>query len=312
MRKILVLGGTGFIGAHLCKRLLAEGSQVTALASRPMAGGLIVQMSAHPAFRFVQHDVREPFDIEAEEIYNLAGPASPRDCSIDPARTLTTHVSGAANALVLARKNQAVLLQASSSEIYGVARTAPQREEDWGNVNPVGPRAYYYEAKRSAEALAAQAQRAQSCRVKIARIFNIYGPYCAADDGRVIPGFIVNALQGKALQIHGKGTQLRSYCHVDDLVEALILLMRAPDAVTGPMNLGSPDPISVAALARKICELTGSMSEIQYSQASDNGVSLYPDITLAQSMLGWVPKITLYQGLQSTIDYFRNVSSGGS
>ncbi len=313
MKKILVTGGAGFLGSHLCDRLIAQGHQVTALDSL-FTGSLknIAGLAAKPNFTFVQHDVVDPISLQAlgasglDEIYNLACPASPVHYQYNPIHTMKTSVLGALNMLELARSTGAKVFQASTSEVYGDPSVHPQPEEYWGNVNPIGIRSCYDEGKRAAETLWFDYQRAYSLQIKVVRIFNTYGPRMAADDGRVVSNFIVQALRGEDLTIYGDGTQTRSFCYADDLVEGFIRLMNSPDSVVGPINLGNPGEFTMLELAEKVLRLTGSTSKlIHLPLPQDDPKQRRPDISQARQYLDWEPTVALEQGLERTIAYFK-------
>jgi UDP-glucuronate decarboxylase len=313
-RRVLVAGGAGFLGSHLCRALLDAGHHVVCLDNfftgneRNLAGLL-----GNPRFELLRLDVTAPFCVEVSEIYNLACPASPRHYQLDPVQTTRTCVLGALNLLALARRLGARILQASTSEVYGDPQVHPQPEGYWGRVNPIGPRACYDEGKRCAETLFAS-YRAQYCvRIKIARIFNTYGPNMDAADGRVVSNFIVQALAGNPLTIYGDGRQTRSFCYVDDMVDALQRLMASNDAFCGPVNLGNPHEISMLELAQAVLALTGSISPIVHAGAPpDDPARRRPDIGLALRELDWSPGTPLHEGLARSIDYFANLLECGS
>lgn len=307
-KKILVTGGAGFLGSHLCERLLHEGNDVICLDNL-LTGNRqrIAHLIANPAFFFVEHDVVAPIDLQVDEIYHLASPASPKHYASDAIRTILINVQGAANMLELARKNSAKILQASTSEIYGDPEVHPQPEHYWGNVNPIGTRACYKEAKRCAETLFFEYRRQHNLSIKIARIFNCYGPGMHPEDGRVVSNFISRALRHEPLLIHGNGTQTRSFCYVDDMIDGLIKLMRTHDDVTGPVNLGNPNEHSILELAELTRVLTSSKSDIAFKPAAnDDPQRRNPDIRLAMEQLEWQPEISLPEGLRRTIDDFKN------
>ncbi len=308
MKKVLVTGGAGFLGSHLCARLVEEGCFVTCVDNLSTGTlGNILSLKEHPRFHFVQHNVCSYMHIEAEEIYNLACPASPIQYQADPVQTIKTNVLGAMNVLQLAKDTGARVLQASTSEVYGDPHMHPQKEEYWGHVNPVGHRSCYDEGKRCAETLFFDYMRQYGVNICVARIFNTYGPHMAADDGRVVSNFIVQALRGDPITMYGKGLQTRSFCYVDDLIEALVRLMRA-DGVIGPINVGNPCEVSVRELAEIIIDLTGSRSPLVFRPLpSDDPKQRRPDISLAQHQLGWEPKIALQEGLKATISYFKKM-----
>ena len=313
MKKILVTGGAGFLGSHLCDRLIAQGHHVIALDSLFTGNKKNIEGLAHKSgFKFVHHDVVDPINIQAlgvtglDEIYNLACPASPVHYQHNPIHTLKTSVLGALNMLELARTAGAKVFQASTSEVYGDPSVHPQPEEYWGNVNTIGIRSCYDEGKRAAETLWFDYQRAYNLRIKVVRIFNTYGPRMAADDGRVVSNFIVQALRGEDLTIYGDGTQTRSFCYADDLVEGFIRLMNSPDSVVGPINLGNPGEFTMIELAEKVLRLTGSKSKlIHMPLPQDDPKQRRPDISKAKQHLDWEPTVALEQGLERTIAYFK-------
>ena len=309
MKKILVTGGAGFIGSHLCERLLSEGNEIICIDNFfTGAKSNITHLMGSPYFELVRHDVTMPFFAEVDEIYNLACPASPVHYQHNPIKTVKTSVMGAINMLGLAKRVGAKILQASTSEVYGDPNVHPQPETYWGNVNPIGARACYDEGKRCAETLFTDYQLQNKVRIKIARIFNTYGPRMHENDGRVVSNFIVQALKGKDISIFGDGSHTRSFQYVDDLVEGLILLMKAPDEFTGPVNIGNPEEISINDLAQLILKLTGSKSSIKYGPLPDNDPARRkPDIQLAKEKLDWQPTIPLETGLKNTIDYFSKI-----
>ena len=310
MRKqVLVTGGAGFIGSHLCERLLAEGNTVICLDNFYTGQkDNIAHLVGDPFFELIRHDVTFPYYGEFDEIYNLACPASPVHYQFDPVQTTKTSVHGAINMLGLAKRVKAKILQASTSEVYGDPALHPQSESYWGNVNPIGMRACYDEGKRCAETLFFDYFRQHKVRIKIGRIFNVYGPRMHPDDGRVVSNFIVQALRSKDLTVYGDGAQTRSFCYVDDIVESLIKLMNTQDAFTGPVNLGNPDEISILSLAEQVLHLTGSKSRIIYLPAvEDDPLQRRPAIGLARQELGWEPGVTLEDGLKKTISYFRDI-----
>jgi UDP-glucuronate decarboxylase len=307
--RILVTGGAGFLGSHLCERLLAQGAEVICLDNF-FTGTLdnIVHLRGNPRFDIVRHDVTVPIQLEVDRIYNLACPASPVYYQQDPVQTTKTSVHGAINMLDLARRLGIPILQASTSEVYGDPEVHPQKEDYWGRVNPVGLRSCYDEGKRCAETLFFDFHRQYGLPIKVARIFNTYGPRMQGDDGRVVSNFIVQALTGESVTLYGDGSQTRSFCYVDDLIDGLIALMQTPDEVTGPVNLGNPVEFSMAELAEKVLSLTGSRSEITYRPLpSDDPRQRQPDISLARSLLSWSPSVQLEPGLERTINYFRSL-----
>jgi UDP-glucuronate decarboxylase len=307
--RVLVTGGAGFLGSHLCERLLASGAHVTCVDNLFTGGKRNIQhLMDDPLFEFIQHEMTNPIYIQADAIYNLACPASPVHYQFDPVHTTKTSVLGAINVLGLAKRVKAKVLQASTSEVYGDPRVHPQHEDYWGHVNPLGPRSCYDEGKRCAETLFFDYRRQHNLRIKVARIFNTYGPRMHPNDGRVVSNFIVQALRGEPITIYGDGAQTRSFCYVDDLIEGLLRLMETPDEFTGPVNLGNPTEFTVEQLARKVIELTGSRSRIIHEPLpTDDPRQRQPDISLARRTLNWQPRIDLERGLQATIDYFVNV-----
>lgn len=308
-RRVLVTGGAGFIGSHLCERLLQRGDEVLCLDNFYTGAERNVQvLLRHPRFTLIRQDVCVPLNIEAHEIFNLACPASPVHYQDDPVRTTKTIVYGAINTLELAARTNAKVLQASTSEIYGDPLLHPQTEDYWGNVNPIGPRSCYDEAKRCAETLFFDYWRQYRLRIKVARIFNCYGPRMQIDDGRVVPTFIIQALQNKDVTIHGDGRQTRSFCYVDDLVAGLIRLMETTDEVTGPINLGNPAEHTIEALARMIIEVIGSASKIAHIAAvPDDPRQRQPNIGKAWDLLSWQPSMSLRDGLRRTVEYFKSL-----
>ncbi len=306
-KRILVTGGAGFLGSHLCERLLKEGHFVTCLDNFFTGSQKnLAAFSKQSTFTLLMQDVCDPFDVEVDEIYNLACPASPIHYQHDPVQTTKTSVIGALNVLYLAKKYKAKILQASTSEVYGDPQIHPQNEQYWGHVNPVGFRSCYDEGKRCAETLFFDFHRKYGIPIKIARIFNTYGPRMHPDDGRVVSNFIVQALKKEPLTIYGDGRQTRSFCYVDDLIEGLIRLMQTKDAFTGPVNLGNPDEYQVLALAKMVLNATGSDSQLAYKPLpSDDPRQRKPDITLAKEMLKWKPEVAIEAGLEKTIAYFQ-------
>ncbi|HKU45474.1 MAG TPA: UDP-glucuronic acid decarboxylase family protein [Burkholderiales bacterium] len=305
-RRVLVTGGAGFIGSHLCERLLADGHEVLCVdnfftGTRENVAGLL----SHPRFELMRHDVTFPLYVEVDEIYNLACPAAPVHYQYDPVQTTKTSVHGAINMLGLAKRVKAKILQASTSEVYGDPKVHPQTEDYWGNVNPVGLRSCYDEGKRCAETLFFDYHRQHGLRIKVARIFNTYGPRMHPNDGRVVSNFIVQALAGEPITVYGAGAQTRAFCYVADLVEALVRLMSSEDALTGPVNLGNPEEFTILALAEKIIALTQSRSSIVHRPLpSDDPLQRKPEISLARRELGWTPSTGVEAGLRKTIAYF--------
>ncbi|MBP1805976.1 UDP-glucuronic acid decarboxylase family protein [Rubellimicrobium aerolatum] len=306
-KRIVVTGGAGFIGSHLTDRLLAQGHEVICVDN--LFTGTkrnIDHLHAHPRFEFIRHDVTFPLYVEADEIYNLACPASPVHYQHDPVQTLKTSVHGAINVLGLAKRLRCKVLQASTSEVYGDPIQHPQAEEYWGNVNPIGPRSCYDEGKRCAETLFFDYHRQHGLEVKVARIFNTYGPRVHHADGRVVSNLIVQALRGEPLTIYGDGSQTRSFCYVDDLVEGLIRLMESEPDVTGPINLGNPGEFTILSLAEKVLAQTGSRSRLERRPLpADDPRQRKPDIARAKALLGWEPKVMLDDGLALTVGSLR-------
>ena len=310
--RVLVTGGAGFLGSHLCRLLVRQGYDVLCVdnfftGSRRNVADLL----PHPAFELLRHDITFPLYVEVDEIFNLACPASPVHYQFDPVQTTKTSVHGAINMLGLAKRTRARILQASTSEVYGDPGVHPQREDYWGHVNPIGLRSCYDEGKRCAETLFFDYHRQHRLRIKVARIFNTYGPNMHPDDGRVVSNFIVQALRGEDITLYGDGSQTRAFCYVDDLVGALVRLMDTRDEFTGPVNLGNPLETSVRALAERVVALTASRSRIVYrALPADDPVQRCPDITLARDRLQWEPRVALDDGLKETIGYFRHLLAG--
>jgi UDP-glucuronate decarboxylase len=304
---VLVTGGAGFIGSHLCERLLALGKDVLCLDNFYTGTRTNVsQLLREPHFELMRHDVTFPLYVEVDRIYNLACPASPIHYQFDPVQTTKTSVHGAINMLGLAKRLKATILQASTSEVYGDPKTHPQREDYWGNVNPIGPRSCYDEGKRCAETLFFDYYRQHRLAIKVARIFNTYGPRMHPNDGRVVSNFIVQALKGTDITVYGDGSQTRSFCYVSDLVEALVRLMDTSSEFTGPINLGNPKEFTILQLAETIVRMTASRSKIVFKPLpTDDPVQRQPDIALARRELSWEPKVPLEEGLRETIDYFK-------
>ena len=309
-KRVLVTGGAGFIGSHLCERLVARGDDVICLDNFfTGAKTNVTHLLKADNFELLRHDVTFPLYVEVDEIYNLACPASPVHYQYDPVQTTKTSVHGAINMLGLAKRTNAKILQASTSEVYGDPEVHPQTEDYKGNVNPIGPRACYDEGKRCAETLFFDYHRQHQLNIRICRIFNTYGPRMHPEDGRVVSNFIMQALRGEPITLYGDGSQTRSFCFVDDLVEAMIRLMDAEDVNTGPMNLGNPGEYTIRQLAETIAEMTNSKSEIIYKPLpEDDPTQRCPDIGLAKKVLGWEPTIQLREGLKRTIDYFKSIS----
>ncbi|GAB1393996.1 SDR family oxidoreductase [Rhodocyclaceae bacterium] len=306
-KRILVTGGAGFLGSHLCDRLVARGDDVLCVdnfftGSKQNVSHLLER----PNFELMRHDVTFPLYVEVDEIYNLACPASPIHYQHDPVQTTKTSVHGAINMLGLAKRCRAKILQASTSEVYGDPEVHPQQEDYWGRVNPIGIRSCYDEGKRCAETLFFDYHRQHKLRIKVVRLFNTYGPRMHPNDGRVVSNFIMQALTGQDITLYGEGNQTRSFCYVDDLVDAMIRMMDSPDEVTGPINLGNPGEFTIRELAEHVIALTGSASRlVNLPLPSDDPRQRKPDITLAQKHLGWTPTIPLDAGLKKTIEYFR-------
>ncbi len=313
MKRILVTGGAGFIGSHLCETLLNQGHDVIC-AENFYTGSKtnVAHLLTNPYFELIRHDITFPLYVEVDEIYNLACPASPVHYQFDPVQTTKTSVHGAINMLGLAKRVHAKILQASTSEVYGDPAEHPQREEYWGNVNPIGPRSCYDEGKRCAETLFFDYHRQHGLSIRVARIFNTYGPRMHPNDGRVVSNFIVQALKGEPITLYGDGQQTRSFCYVDDLVAALIALMGTADDVTGPINLGNPNEFTILELAEKVIQMTGSSSKIEKKPLpQDDPVRRQPDISKARELLNWNPSTQLDDGLRKTIDYFDKVLAAG-
>lgn len=311
MKRILVTGGAGFIGSHLCERLLNEGKEVLCVDNfYTCCKQNILHLLKNPYFEVIRHDITFPLYIEVDEIYNLACPASPVHYQFDPVQTVKVSVHGSINMLGLAKRLKIKILQASTSEVYGDPQIHPQPETYWGNVNPIGPRACYDEGKRCAETLFMAYHKQHNLRIKIARIFNTYGPRMHINDGRVVSNFIVQALRGEPLTVYGDGSQTRSFCYIDDMVDGLIRLMNSPDEITGPINLGNPHEITILELAELILKLTKSKSKIEFRPLpQDDPIRRQPDIRLAKELLQWEPKTPLEEGLIKTIEYFKKLLS---
>lgn len=310
-RQSLVTGGSGFLGSHLCDRLLAAGHEVICVDNFfTGAKQNILHLLAHPRFELIRHDVTFPLYVEVDEIYNLACPASPIHYQHDPVQTVKTSVHGAINMLGLAKRLDSRILQASTSEVYGDPELHPQPESYWGRVNPIGIRSCYDESKRCAETLFFDYWRQYQLQIKVMRIFNTYGPRMHPNDGRVVSNFIVQAIQGNPLTVFGDGSQTRSFCYVDDLIDGMVTFMGTEAATTGPINFGNPGEFSMLELAEKVINLTGGRSTICFQPLPrDDPRQRKPDITLAQSQLGWTPKVSLDDGLRETIAYFRRTLS---
>ena len=307
-KRILVTGGAGFVGSHLCDRLVGQGHDVICVDNfftGPKDN--IIHLMANPRFELMRHDVTFPLYVEVDEIYNLACPASPIHYQYDPVQTTKTSVHGAINMLGLAKRTKARIFQASTSEVYGDPTVHPQTEDYWGNVNPIGPRACYDEGKRCAETLFFDTHRQYGLDIRVARIFNTYGPRMHPGDGRVVSNFIMQALRGEPITIYGDGLQTRSFCYVDDLIDAFVGFM-AVEGVTGPMNLGNPGEFTIKDLAQKVVDMTGSKSELVFKDLpTDDPLQRCPDITLAKDVLDWQPGVKLEEGLKTTIAYFEGL-----
>ena len=311
-RRVLITGGAGFIGSFLCERMLEAGANVIC-ADNFFTGtrSNVAHLLGHPRFELMRHDVCFPLYVEVDEIFNLACPASPVHYQYDPVQTTKTSVHGAINMLGLAKRVKAKILQASTSEVYGDPAVHPQPEEYWGNVNPIGPRSCYDEGKRCAETLFFDYHRQHKLRIKVARIFNTYGPRMHPNDGRVVSNFIVQALKGEDITLYGDGLQTRSFCYVDDLVRGLMSLMDSPDAVTGPINIGNPGEFTIKQLAEEVIALTGSKSKLVFLPLpQDDPKQRQPNIEKARETLGWEPEVPLREGLTKTIAYFDALLSG--
>jgi UDP-glucuronate decarboxylase len=306
-KRVLVTGGAGFLGSHLCERLLSDGHDVLCVDNFFTGSKAnVAHLLSNAHFELLRHDITFPLYVEVDEIYNLACPASPIHYQYDPVQTTKTSVHGAINMLGLAKRVRAKILQASTSEVYGDPEVHPQRESYWGHVNPIGLRSCYDEGKRCAETLFFDYRRQHDLRIKVARIFNTYGPRMHPNDGRVVSNFIVQALKGEPITIYGEGKQTRSFCYVSDLIDGFIRLMGTPDDFTGPVNLGNPGEFTIYQLAEQVLKLTDSRSKLEHKPLpSDDPMQRQPDISLAKSALGWEPRIALDEGLVKTIDYFR-------
>lgn len=309
-KRILVTGGAGFVGSHLIDRLLGDGHEVLCVDNLFTGSKRnIDHLHSNPQFEFMRHDVTFPLYVEVDEIYNLACPASPIHYQHDPVQTTKTSVHGAINMLGLAKRLKCKILQASTSEVYGDPSVHPQTENYWGNVNPIGLRSCYDEGKRCAETLFFDYHRQHGVTIKVARIFNTYGPRMHPNDGRVVSNFVMQALAGKSITLYGDGSQTRSFCYVDDLVDGLMKLMATPAEFTGPVNLGNPNEFTIRQLAELVLSMTGSRSHIEFKPLpQDDPRQRQPDIALAKKALNWEPKIQLHQGLPETIGYFENLS----
>ena len=312
MKKVLVTGGAGFLGSHLCERLLAEGNDVLCVDNYFTGRRAnIAHLLNNPNFEVMRHDVTFPLYVEVDEIYNLACPAAPIHYQHDPVQTTKVCVHGAINMLGLAKRTQAKIFQASTSEVYGDPNVHPQREDNWGNVNPIGIRSCYDEGKRCAETLFFDYYRQNGVHIKVARIFNTYGPRMHVNDGRVVSNFIVQALKGEDITIYGDGSQTRSFCYYSDLIEAFLRFMATRDEITGPMNLGNPREFTIRELAERVIALTGTSSKLVFNPLpADDPKQRQPDITYAHQMLNWEPTIILEEGLKKTICYFDELLKG--
>lgn len=312
-RRILITGGAGFLGSHLCERLLRQGADILCVDNFFTGSKKNIEhLLDHKNFELIRHDVTFPFYVEVDDIYNLACPASPIHYQHDPVQTTKTSVHGAINMLGLAKRLKAKILQASTSEVYGDPNVHPQTEDYWGHVNPIGPRSCYDEAKRCAETLFFDYWRQHRLRIKVARIFNTYGPRMHPNDGRVVSNFVVQALLGQDITVYGDGSQTRSFCYVDDLINGLMRLMSTDDAITGPINIGNPTEFSILELASLIVEMTGSRSRIIHRPLPENDPrQRRPDISRAQELLSWAPATPLKEGLIQTIAYFEQLLAQG-
>lgn len=304
---MVVTGGAGFLGSHLCERLLKDGAEVICVDNFfTGARENIAHLLGNSRFEIIRHDITFPLYVEADEIYNLACPASPIHYQHDPVQTTKTSVIGAINMLGLAKRTGAKILQASTSEVYGDPLEHPQREAYWGHVNPIGPRSCYDEGKRCAETLFFDYHRQHGIQIKVARIFNTYGPRMHPEDGRVASNFVLRALRGEPLEVYGSGNQTRSFCYVSDMIEALVLLMASPSEVRGPMNIGNPDEMTISDLAARIISASGSNSKVIFhALPTDDPKQRRPDIAMARHYLRWSPRVSLGEGILRTIDYFR-------
>ena len=308
-KRILVTGGAGFLGSHLCERLVADGNEVICLDNYYTGSkNNILHLMSNENFELLRHDICFPLYVEVDEIYNLACPASPIHYQYDPVQTTKTSVHGSINMLGLAKRQNAKIFQASTSEVYGDPEIHPQNESYWGRVNPIGPRSCYDEGKRCAETLFFDYYRQHKLKIKIARIFNTYGPRMHPNDGRVVSNFIIQALKNKDITIYGDGKQTRSFCFVDDLIGAMLLIMNTDDDFTGPMNIGNPDEFTIQEIAEKIVKLTNSSSQIVFKPLpEDDPKQRKPDISIAKEKISWEPKIDLIEGLKQTINYFEKI-----
>ena len=309
VKRILVTGGAGFLGSHLCERLVSEGNDVLCLDNFFTGQKRNIQhLLERTNFELIRHDLVQPIFLEVDEIYNLACPASPIHYQLNPVKTIKTSVMGSIHMLGLAKRVKAKVLQASTSEVYGDPEVHPQKEDYWGNVNIIGPRSCYDEGKRCAETLFFDYHRQNGVNIRVVRIFNTYGPRMHPNDGRVVSTFIVQALSNQDIPVFGEGTQTRSFCYVDDMIEGIVSMMQSPDDFIGPVNLGNPSEFSILDLARLIIDMTGSTSRIEFKPLpQDDPMQRKPDITLAREKLGWEPSTDLKEGLKKTIDYFRDI-----
>ncbi|HNR88719.1 MAG TPA: SDR family oxidoreductase [Spirochaetota bacterium] len=308
-KRILVTGGAGFLGSHLCDRLVAQGHEVVCVDNFfTGAKRNIAHLLGNPRFELIRHDIIFPLFLEVDEVYNLACPASPVHYQYNAIKTIKTSVMGAINMLGLAKRTRATILQASTSEVYGDPAVHPQKETYWGNVNPIGIRSCYDEGKRCAETLFFDYHRQHRLPIKVMRIFNTYGPRMHPDDGRVVSNFIVQALKGQDITVYGDGSQTRSFCYADDLIEGMIRLMNSRDGLTGPVNIGNPNEFTILQLAEKVIALTGSKSKIIHQPLpQDDPTQRQPNIDIARAELGWEPAVQLAEGLERTIAYFREI-----
>ena len=308
-KRVMVTGGAGFLGSHLCEKLLKKGHEVLCVDNFYTGRrSNITHLISNPQFEVLRHDICFPLYVEVDEIYNLACPASPIHYQFDPVQTTKTSVHGAINMLGLAKRVKARIFQASTSEVYGDPKIHPQTEDYWGHVNPIGPRSCYDEGKRCAETLFFDYYRQHKLQIKVARIFNTYGPHMHPNDGRVVSNFIVQSLKNEPITIYGDGSQTRCFCYVDEQIKAWLRFMETPDDFTGPINIGSPQEITILELAKNIIELTGSTSKLKYEPLPvDDPVQRCPDITLAKTKLDWEPKISPEDGLKKTINYFKSL-----
>jgi UDP-glucuronate decarboxylase len=312
MKRILITGGAGFLGSHLCDKLLERGQDIICVDNFFTGSkNNILHLLQHPHFELIRHDITNPIYLEIDEIYNLACPASPVHYQVNPIKTIKTSVMGAINTLGMAKRVKAKILQASTSEVYGDPEIHPQPEAYWGRVNPIGIRSCYDEGKRAAECLMMDYHRQNAVKVKIVRIFNTYGPRMAVNDGRVVSNFIVQALTHQDITVYGDGSQTRSFCYVDDMIDGMIRMMDTPDDFLGPLNLGNPREFTILELAERLIRLTGSRAKIVFRPLpQDDPVQRKPDIRLARETLAWQPKIPLEEGIEKTIAYFRSVIAG--